>query len=70
MALQGDLRGANPSLPLPNQAAVILALIEGEQSLSDIHAVIANTPHAFALKKTVRPELQSALQISWMFLRR
>jgi len=70
MSLNVDMEGVKLSLPLPEQAATILARIDGERSLTDIHAAMENPPDANGFKQQFDQLYSSFYGISRMFLRK
>ena len=70
MSLNIDMEGVKLSLPLPEQAAAILAQIDGKKSLSNIHAAMDSPPDSDAFKQQFDQLYSSFYGISRMFLRK
>ena len=70
MSLNIDMEGAKLSLPLPERAGDILALINGEHPLSAIHAQMENAPDWQNFKREFAQLYGSFYGLSRMFIRK
>ena len=73
MSLNIDMEGVRISLPLPDTASPILAQIDGERSLADIHAALKSSLDAAPDWETFKSQFDrlysSFYGLSRMFLR-
>ena len=70
MSLNIDMEGVKVSLPLPERAGDILALINGEHPLSAIHAQMENAPDWENFKRDFDQLYGSFYGLSRMFIRK